>query len=269
MMIMNQSLLILLAGLLSNIVGTCLAYAPSFVPRSNGIVSPMPKTVTSLIKNSAVRQSSKQNDIKMMPIGVPKVAYRVPGSQGADWVDIYNRLYRERIIFLGSEIDDELANQVIGVMLYLDSEDSDKPIYLYINSPGGSVISGLAIYDCMQHIKSEVVTINLGLAASMASFILAAGSKGKRLALPSSRVMIHQPMGGARGQAEDIKVEAKQIMRIRDNITKMYSMMTGQTQEQITKDLDRDNYLSAQQAVEYGLIDRVLQTEGEDTQMSG
>lgn len=109
-------------------------------------------------------------------------------------VDIYNRLYRERIIFLGAEIDDELANQVIGVMLYLDSEDNSKPIYLYINSPGGSVISGLAIYDCMQHIKSEVITINLGLAASMGSFILAAGSKGKRLALPSSRIMIHQPM---------------------------------------------------------------------------
>ncbi len=198
-------------------------------------------------------------------IGVPKVAYRVPGSQSADWVDIYNRLYRERIIFLGSEIDDELANQVIGVMLYLDSEDSDKPIYLYINSPGGSVISGLAIYDCMQHIESEVITINLGLAASMASFILTAGSKGKRLALPSSRVMIHQPMGGARGQAEDIKVEARQIMRIRDNLVKMYSMMTGQTQDQIVKDLDRDNYLSAQEAVEYGLIDRVLESEDDDS----
>jgi ATP-dependent Clp protease, protease subunit len=259
----------------------------------------------------------------MMPIGVPKVAYRVPGSQSADWcvcfsistdppfasycvanlfcclpfilsviidrvvlfiwassigdvvysclycrVDIYNRLYRERIIFLGSEIDDELANQVIGVMLYLDSEDSDKPIYLYINSPGGSVISGLAIYDCMQHIKSEVITINLGLAASMASFILAAGSKGKRLALPSSRIMIHQPMGGARGQAQDIKVEAAQIMRIRDNLVKMYSMMTGQTQDQIVKDLDRDNFMSAQEAADYGLVDRVLDyTKSSDTQL--
>ena len=208
------------------------------------------------------------NQITMMPIGVPKVAYRVPGSQSADWVDIYNRLYRERIIFLGSEIDDELANQIIGVLLYLDSEDSSKPIYLYINCPGGSVISGLAIYDCMQHIKSEVITINLGLAASMASFILAAGSKGKRLALPSSRVMIHQPMGGAQGQAEDIKVEAAQIMRIRDNLVKMYSMMTGQTSEQITKDLDRDNFMSAYDAQEYGLIDRVLEySKATDTQM--
>ena len=233
-------------------------------------MAPMPKAVRDLSKVSLASRGPTRGDLKMMPIGVPKVAYRVPGSQGAEWVDIYNRLYRERIVFIGSEIDDELANQVIGVMLYLDSEDSDKPIYLYINSPGGSVISGLAIYDCMQHIKSEVVTINLGLAASMGSFILAAGSKGKRLALPSSRIMIHQPMGGAQGQAEDIKVEATQIMRIRDNITKMYSMMTGQTTEQINKDLDRDNFLSAQEAVEYGLIDRVLVNEdSENTQMSG
>jgi len=240
----------------------------SFVPRNDAVLSPMSKSVRSLVKHSAPtvtkRNAGACNNIKMMPIGVPKVAYRIPGAQQADWVDIYNRLYRERIIFLGSEIDDELANQVIGVMLYLDSEDSNKPIYLYINSPGGSVISGLAIYDCIQHIKSEVITINLGLAASMASFILSAGSKGKRLALPSSRVMIHQPMGGAQGQAEDIKVEAKQIMKIRDNLVKMYSMMTGRTQDQITKDLDRDNFLSAQEAVEYGLIDRVLEVDGDD-----
>lgn len=177
-------------------------------------------------------------------------------------------MYRERIIFLGAEIDDELANQVIGVMLYLDSEDSSKPIYLYINSPGGSVISGLAIYDCMQHIKSEVITINLGLAASMASFILSAGSKGKRLALPSSRVMIHQPMGGAQGQAEDIKVEAAQVMRVRDNLVKMYSMQTGQTTDQIIRDLDRDNFMSAEEAMAYGLVDRVLDYSKEkDTQL--
>lgn len=195
----------------------------------------------------------------MMPIGVPKVAYRVPGAAQADWVDIYNRLYRERIIFLGQEIDDELANQIIGVMLYLDSEDSTKPIYLYVNCPGGSVIAGLAMFDTMQHIRSEVVTINVGIAASMASFILAAGAKGKRMALPHSRVMIHQPMGGAQGQAEDIKVEATQIMRIRDNIVRMYAMMTGQTQEQITMDLDRDNFMSAQAAKEYGLVDNVIE----------
>jgi ATP-dependent Clp protease, protease subunit len=191
--------------------------------------------------------------------GLPSLLFRV---------DIYNRLYRERIIFLGSEIDDELANQIIGVMLYLDSEDSSKPIYLYINSPGGSVISGLAIYDCMNHIKSEVITINLGLAASMASFILGAGSKGKRLALPSSRIMIHQPMGGAQGQAEDIKVEAAQVMRIRDNLVRMYSQMTGQATDTIVRDLDRDNFMSAQEAMEYGLIDRVLEySKDRDTQL--
>jgi len=256
----------------SSLIIGASGYASSFVPRADsGIVAPMPKAVRELanVQLQTSTAHSNKHDLKMMPIGVPKVAYRVPGSQGADWVDIYNRLYRERIIFLGSEIDDELANQIIGVMLYLDSEDSDKPIYLYINCPGGSVISGLAIFDCMQHIKSEVITINLGLSASMASFILAAGSKGKRLALPSSRIMIHQPMGGAQGQAEDIKVEARQVMRIRDNLVKMYSMMTGQTQDQITKDLDRDNFMSAQEAADYGLIDRVLDVDGDDAQMRG
>eukprot|EP01082_Thalassiosira_pseudonana_P006683 g5816.t1 g5816 contig20:224448-225574(+) len=253
---MRRSLLCGLATAFTAFSGAS-AYVSTFVPKK-GISQPMPKSVqaTSSRRGSS---SSMRNDIKMMPIGVPKVAYRVPGSSGGEWVDIYNRLYRERIIFLGSEIDDELANQIIGVMLYLDEEDSTKPIYLYINSPGGSVISGLAIFDAMQLIKSEVITINLGLAASMASFILSAGSKGKRLALPSSRIMIHQPMGGAQGQAQDIKVEAAQIMRIRDNLVKMYSMFTGQTTEQITKDLDRDNFMSAQEALEYGLIDRVLE----------
>lgn len=221
-----------------------------------------------LLPTLTTTTSSRKNTLTMMPIGVPKVAYRVPGSASADWVDIYNRLYRERIIFLGQEIDDELANQIIGVLLYLDSEDTSKPIYLYINCPGGSVIAGLAIFDCINHVKSEVVTINLGLAASMASFIMAAGSKGKRLALPNSRIMIHQPMGGAQGQAEDIKVEAAQIMRIRDNLVKMYSMMTGQTQETITRDLDRDNFMSAQQALEYGLVDKVLEIPKDaDTQL--
>eukprot|EP00981_Chlorochromonas_danica_P002047 scaffold420_cov169-Ochromonas_danica.AAC.7 len=199
----------------------------------------------------------------MMPIGVPKVAYKMPGSRGGEWVDIYQRLTRERIIFLGSEIDDELANQIIGVLLYLDNENPNQPIYLYINCPGGSVIAGLAIYDTIQHIRSEVVTINLGLAASMASFLLCAGSRGRRYALPHSRVMIHQPMGGAQGQAEDIRVEASQIMRIRNNIVKMYSMMTGQTVDQVTKDLDRDNFLSAEEALKYGIIDEIVEPNDE------
>jgi len=194
-----------------------------------------------------------------MPIGVPKVPYRVPGSTQAEYVDLYNRLYRERIIFLGQEIDDEIANQIIAVMLYLDSEDNTKPIYLYINSPGGSVIAGLALYDTMRHIKSEIVTINVGLAASMASFLLGAGEKGKRMALPHSRTMIHQPMGGAQGQASDIKVEAEQILRIKKNLINEYSRMTGQTYEKLEKDLDRDNFMSAYQAKEYGLVDRVIE----------
>ena len=147
------------------------------------------------------------------PLSFLQVAYRVPGAQYADWVDLYNRLYRERILFAGAQIDDQLANSMIGVMLYLDSEDNNKPIYMYINSPGGSVTAGFAMFDTMRHIKSEVSTINVGLAASMGSFLLVGGAKGKRLMLPHARTMIHQPAaGGIQGQAEDIKVEAQQIL---------------------------------------------------------
>ena len=213
--------------------------------------------------STLMRAATGARSMTMMPIGIPKVAYKMPGSRGGEWVDIYQRLTRERIIFMGSEIDDEMANQIIGVLLYLDNENPNQPIYLYINCPGGSVISGLAIYDTIQHIKSEVVTVNLGLAASMASFLLCAGSRGRRFALPHSRVMIHQPMGGAQGQAEDIRVEASQIMRIRNNLVKMYSLMTGQTSEQIVIDLDRDNFMSAEQALAYGLIDEIVQPNDE------
>lgn len=199
----------------------------------------------------------------MMPLGIPRVAYKMPGSRSGEWLGIYERFSRERIIFLGSEIDDEMANQIIGMLLYMDKENSGQPIYIYINCPGGSVIAGLAIYDCIQEIESEVVTINLGISASMASFLLCAGSRGRRYALPHSKVMIHQPSGGAQGQAQDILVEASQIMRIRDNIVKLYSMMTGQTTEQITLDLDRDNFMSAQQALKYGLIDAIVQPDDE------
>jgi len=231
----------------------------SLLYQNNSIV----QTVSEIsgLKNRINRKTASKicNDFKMMPIGVPKVAYRVPGAPSADWVDIYNRLYRERIIFLGQEIDDEIANQIIAVMLYLDSEDNSKPIYLYINSPRGSVISGLAMYDTMKHIKSEVVTINVGLAASMSSFILAAGEKGKRLALPHSRIMIHQPMGGAQGQASDIEVEAQQILRIRKSLTEDYAEMSGRPYEKVLQDMDRDNFMSSYEAAEYGLIDRVIE----------
>jgi ATP-dependent Clp protease protease subunit len=194
-----------------------------------------------------------------MPIGVPKVPYQMPGDTYTQWIDIYNRLYRERIIFIGRDIDDELANQVIAVMLYLASEDPDKDIMVYINSPGGVVSSGMAIYDTMQHIKADVVTICVGLAASMGSFLLAAGTPGKRLALPHSRIMIHQPSGGTRGQASDIQIEAKEILRIRHQLNGIYAVNTGQPIEKIEKDMDRDFFLSAEQAKDYGLIDRVLE----------
>jgi len=209
-----------------------------------------------------LRQRPAPAALTMMPIGVPKVAYRVPGGVSADWVDIYNRLYRERILFLGQEIDAEQANQMIGVLLYLDSEEAGKPVYMYINSPGGSVLDGLALYDTMNHVKSPITTINVGLAASMGSFLLGGGEKGQRLALLHSRTMIHQPAGGSQGQAEDIKVEALQIMNIRDRIVKMYSTMTGRTTEQVIKDLDRDNFMSAYEAQEYGLVDQVIDPRG-------
>ena len=194
-----------------------------------------------------------------MPIGTPSVPYRLPGSQYERWVDIYTRLGVERILFLGQEVSDGIANSLVAQMLYLDSEDSSKPIYLYINSPGGSVTAGLAIYDTMQYVKSDVVTICVGLAASMGAFLLAAGTKGKRLALPHSRIMIHQPLGGtSQRQASDIEIEAKEILRIKDMLNHSMADMTGQPFEKIEKDTDRDYFLSAAEAVEYGLIDRVI-----------
>lgn len=194
-----------------------------------------------------------------MPIGIPKVPYRLPGSTYEQWIDLEDRLFRERIIFLTEEVDDGIANAIVAYLLYLDSEDQSKPIYLYINSPGGSVTAGLAIYDTMQHIKSEVVTICVGLAASMGSFLLAAGTKGKRTALPHSRIMIHQPSGGTRGQASDIEIEAREILRLRHQLNQIYVDNTGQTLEKIEKDMNRDFFMSAQEAQEYGLIDRVIE----------
>ena len=194
-----------------------------------------------------------------MPIGTPSVPYRLPGSQMERWVDIYTRLGVERILFLGSEVNDGIANSLVAQMLYLDSEDSSKPIYLYINSPGGSVTAGLAIYDTIQYVKSEVVTICVGLAASMGAFLLAAGTKGKRVALPHSRIMIHQPLGGtSRRQASDIEIEAREILRMKEMLNRSLSDMSGQSFERIEKDTDRDYFLSAEEAKEYGLIDRVI-----------
>ncbi|MGG6295875.1 ATP-dependent Clp protease proteolytic subunit [Leptolyngbya sp. AN02str] len=198
-----------------------------------------------------------------MPIGVPKVPYRFPGSAYEQWIDIYDRLSLERIIFLSREVDDNIANGIVASMLYLNSDDPEKPIYLYINSPGGSVTAGMAIYDTMQHIKAEVVTICVGLAASMGAFLLAAGAKGKRTALPHSRIMIHQPMGGTgRGQATDIDIEARQILRVRKELNDMMAFHTGKSVAQIEKDTDRDYFMSAEEAMAYGLIDRVIEDKG-------
>lgn len=179
-------------------------------------------------------------------------------SRGERAYDIYSRLLKDRIVFLGSPIDDHVANLVVSQLLFLDAEDPEKDIHLYINSPGGSITAGMAIYDTMQFIKADVSTICIGLAASMGSFLLAAGAKGKRYALPHSEVMIHQPLGGVRGQASDIKIHADWILRTREKVNKILAERTGQPLERIERDTDRDFFMGAQEAVEYGLIDKVI-----------
>lgn len=182
-------------------------------------------------------------------------------NRGERAYDIYSRLLKDRIIFLGTPINDTVANIVVAQLLFLQAEDPDKDIHLYINSPGGSITAGMAIYDTMQFIKPDVSTICIGMAASMGAFLLAAGAKGKRYALPNSEVMIHQPLGGAQGQASDIEIAAKRILKMRDHLNRILSERTGQPLERIEKDTDRDNFLTAAQAVEYGLIDKVITSE--------
>ena len=180
-------------------------------------------------------------------------------ARGEQRYDIWSRLLKDRIIFLGTSIDDDVANDIVAQLLYLAADDGEKDIVMYINSPGGSVTAGLAIYDTIQYVKSEVVTICVGLAASMGAFLLGAGTKGKRLALPHSRIMIHQPLGGtSQRQASDIEIEAREILRIKDMLNQSMAEMTGQELAKIEKDTDRDYFMSAAEAVEYGLIDRVI-----------
>lgn len=179
-------------------------------------------------------------------------------SRGEKSFDIFSRLLRERIIFLGDEIDDEMSNSIVAQLLLLDSENPEKDIMLYINSPGGVITAGMAIFDTMKLIKADVSTICLGEAASMGAFLLSAGTKGKRMALPSARIMIHQPLGGAQGQATDIEIEAKEIVRMKTMLNGLLAEHTGQTIEKIKEDTERDYYMSAQQALEYGLIDKVV-----------
>ncbi len=181
-------------------------------------------------------------------------------GRGERSYDIYSRLLKDRIIFLGSEVTDDVANSVVAQMLFLESEDPDKDIHLYINSPGGSVTAGLAIYDTMQYIKSPVSTICVGLAASMGAVLLAGGAKGKRLALPNAEIMIHQPLGGARGQASDIEIQAKNIIKTKERMNKILASHTGQPFEKVAQDTDRDNYMTAQEALDYGLIDRIIES---------
>ena len=179
-------------------------------------------------------------------------------SRGERAYDIYSRLLKDRIIFMGEQVTDDMANIIIAQFLFLESEDPDKDINLYINSPGGSITAGLAIYDTMQYVKSDITTICTGQASSMAALLLAAGTKGKRFALPHSRIMMHQPMGATQGQATDIDIQAKEIIRIKEAINKLFALHTGQDAKKIERDTDRDFFMSGQEALEYGIVDRVI-----------
>jgi len=205
--------------------------------------------MTGLIRQSAV-------DTEMLGM-VPMVIEQ--SGRGERAYDIYSRLLKERIIFLVGPVNDSSANLIVAQLLFLESENPDKDISFYINSPGGSVSAGLAIYDTMQFIKPDVSTLCTGMAASMGAFLLAAGAKGKRFSLPNSRIMIHQPLGGAQGQASDIEIQAREILYLRERLNLMLSKHTGKSVEEIARDTDRDNFMSAEGAVEYGLIDKVME----------
>lgn len=192
-----------------------------------------------------------------MPYYIPYVIEQT--GRGERSYDIYSRLLKDRIIFLGTEIVDDVANSIVAQLLFLESEDPDKDINLYINSPGGSVTAGMAIYDTMQYIKPQVSTICVGLAASMGAILLTGGAKGKRLALPNAEIMIHQPLGGARGQASDIEIQAKNIIKTKERMNKIIASHTGQDYETVARDTDRDNYMTADEALRYGLIDKIIE----------
>jgi ATP-dependent Clp protease protease subunit len=204
--------------------------------------------MTGMTRNSAL-------DTEMLGM-VPMVIEQ--SGRGERAYDIYSRLLKERVVFLVGPVNDHAANLIVAQLLFLESENPDKDISLYINSPGGSVSAGMAIYDTMQFIKPDVSTLCTGLAASMGAFLMAAGAKGKRFSLPNSRIMIHQPLGGAQGQAADIEIQAREILYLRDRLNHILAEKTGKTVEQISKDTDRDNFMSADEAAEYGLIDKVL-----------
>ncbi|CAO2820038.1 unnamed protein product [Amaranthus hypochondriacus] len=196
--------------------------------------------------------------ISMMPIGTPRVPYRTPGEGTWQWVDLWNALYRERVIFIGQHIDEEFSNQILATMLYLDSVDDNKRLYMYINGPGGDLTPSMAIYDTMSSLKSPIGTHCVGYAYNLAAFLLTAGEKGHRFAMPLSRISLQSPAGAARGQADDIRNEANELLRIRDYLYNELAKNTGQPIEKINKDLSRVKRFNAQEALEYGLIDRVV-----------
>ena len=202
--------------------------------------------------NSQASQADQPRGLGLVPMVIEQ------SGQGERAYDIYSRLLKERVVFMVGPVNDQTANLVIAQLLFLESENPDKDISLYINSPGGSVSSGLAIFDTMQFIKPDVSTLCVGMAASMGAFLLAAGAKGKRFSLPNSRVMIHQPLGGVQGQASDIEIHAREILALRDKLNRILSERTGQTLETIARDTDRDNFMSAEDALQYGIVDKVL-----------
>jgi ATP-dependent Clp protease, protease subunit len=204
-----------------------------------------------------LQDNGEPHDIAPRNIGLVPMVVETSG-RGERAYDIYSRLLKERVVFLVGEVDDHTANLIVAQMLFLESENPDKDIHFYINSPGGSVTAGMAIYDTMQFIKPHVSTLCIGLAASMGAFLLAAGEKDKRFALPNSRVMIHQPMGGFRGQASDVEIHAKEILYLKKRLNELLAQHTGQPVETIERDTDRDNFLGAEDAMKYGLVDKVL-----------
>jgi ATP-dependent Clp protease, protease subunit len=214
-----------------------------------------------LVSQSANNPISSLSQLKINSLGIPSNTIPMVLEQsgmGERSFDIYSRLLRERIIFLGTPIDDNVANSIVAQLLFLDAEDSEKDIQLYINSPGGSVYAGMAIYDTIQQIRPDVVTICFGLAASMGAFLLTSGTAGKRMSLPDSRIMIHQPLGGAQGQAIDIEIQAREILYVKAELNKMMAHHTGQPLDQIAADTERDFFMSAEEAKNYGLIDQVI-----------
>jgi ATP-dependent Clp protease, protease subunit len=217
------------------------------------------RALDGLIQHAAIMEEGRRRARGRSMALVPMVVEQTPRGERA--FDIFSRLLRERIIFLPTFVEDELANLVIAQMLFLEAEDPDKDIYLYINSPGGSVSAGMAIYDTMQYVKPAISTICMGQAASMGALLLAAGAKGKRFALPHARIMIHQPLGGVQGQATDIDIQAKEILRMREELNRILVHHTGQRMEKIEKDTDRDFFMTAEQAKDYRIVDAVISTK--------